>query len=338
MFVQDHLHKFMTKFWEIQEIGEKKFLSEEEFQAEEHFKTNTTRDPHTGRYTVKLAFNEKIEKLENSQKLAEKQFLLLERRLAKSPDSTNQYIECMREAIAANHKIKLNEGEICSKHCFLPNHHVLKESSLTTKLRVVYNAFSKTSTSISLNDCSKIDLVVQNTSFDIVLPFRTHQIVLLTEIEKMYKQIYLDKNDAEYQSSSWRENDNDNLNVYCNPVVLFGCASAPYLATRTLNQLAEDEKLKFLMASKIVLRDFYVDDLMTGADNIKDAMQLRDELIGVTKAVGFTLRKWSSNNSEILDSLPIDTKINLLNDDSSGTKALGIQVDTVTDKITYDGC
>ena len=90
------------------------------------------------------------------------------------------------------------------------------------------------------------------------------------------------------------------------------------------------------MASKIVLRYFYVDDLMTGADNIKDSMQLRDELIGITKTGGFTLHKWSLNNSEILDSLPIDTKINLLNDDSSGTKALGIQWNTLTDKITYN--
>ena len=98
----------------------------------------------------------------------------------------------------------------------------------------------------------------------------------------MYKQIYLDKNDAQYQLSFWRENENDKLNVYCIPVVLFGCASAPYLATRTLNELAEDEKLKFPMASKIVLRDFYVDDLMTGANNIKEAMQLRHELIGIT--------------------------------------------------------
>ena len=336
MFVQDNLHKFMTKFWEIEEIGEKKFLSEEEFQAEEHFKNNTTRDPHTGRYTVKLAFNEKIERLGNSQKLTEKQFLSLERRLAKSPDLKGQYIEYMRESIASNHMIKLNEGEISSKHCFLPHHHVIKESSLTTKLRVVYNASSKTSTGISLNDCLKIGPVVQNTSFDIVLRFRTHQIVLLADIEKMYKQIYLDKNDAQYQLSFWRENENDNLHVYCIPVVLFGCASAPYLATRTLNQLAEDEKLKFPMASKIVPRDFYVDDLMTGADNIKEAKQLRDELIGITKAGGFTLRKWSSNNSEILDSLPIDTKINLLNDDSLGTKALGIQWNTLTDKITYN--
>ena len=93
------------------------------------------------------------------------------------------------------------------------------------------------------------------------------------------------------------------MKTYKIPVVLFGCASAPHSATRVLNQLADDEKLKFLTTSKILKRDCYVDDIMTGTDSFKDAINLRDELINITKSGGFSLRKWSSNESKIIDTI-----------------------------------
>lgn len=56
---QNALQKYMTKFWKIEELPNKTFLSEEEFKAEEHFKKNTKRDATTGQYKVKLPLNEK---------------------------------------------------------------------------------------------------------------------------------------------------------------------------------------------------------------------------------------------------------------------------------------
>ncbi|XP_067119162.1 uncharacterized protein [Centruroides vittatus] len=49
--------------------------------------------------------------------------------------------------------------------------------------------------------------------------------------------------------------------------VTYGTTSAPYLATRTLKQLAIDESVEFPRAAKIVLRDLYVDDMLTGVNN-----------------------------------------------------------------------
>ena len=45
-------------------------------------------------------------------------------------------------------KIQLDKGY------FLPHHAVVKEARLTTKTRVVFDASAKSSTSISLNDCT----------------------------------------------------------------------------------------------------------------------------------------------------------------------------------------
>lgn len=84
------------------------------------------------------------------------------------------------------------------------------------------------------------------------------------------------------------------------PVVLFGSASAPHSATRVFNQLADDEKDNFPLANQIIKRKSYVDDILTSTDTIENAIELHNELIGITKAVGFSLRKWISNDINVV--------------------------------------
>ncbi|XP_063989071.1 uncharacterized protein LOC135168622 [Diachasmimorpha longicaudata] len=242
----------------------------------------------------------------------------------------------MRESIhPLGHLVRIEAHEIRDKHCFLPYHVVIKDSSSTTKHRIVNNASAKTSTGVSLNDCLMVGAVVQDGSFEIALRFREHQIVLLADIEKMYKQIRLHPDDAQYQLILWRENENDRLQTYKIPVVLFGSASAPFSATRVLNQLADDEETKFPLASQVIKRDSYVDNVLTGADAIEKAIELRDQLISLTKAGEFTLRKWISNDLRVIQSLPDSlTNVDLLNE-TSNTKALGIQWNRVKDEIVY---
>ena len=159
--------------------------------------------------------------------------------------------------------------------------------------------------------------------------------MLLADIEKMYKQIRLHPDDAQYQLVLWRENENESLRTYVIPVVLFGSASAPHPATRVLNQLAEDERTNFPLASEVVIRNCYVDDILTGTNTVDQVIKLRDELISLTKAGGFTLRKWVSNDRRVVRSLPDTlTNVDLLNKNSE-MKALGIQWDRIKDGITY---
>jgi hypothetical protein len=67
-----------------------------------------------------------------------------------------------------------------------------------------------------------------------------------------------------------------NVQEYRLTTVTFGTAATPYLATRVLRQLAEDESSSFLLASMVVSEDFYVDDMLSGADSIADAIILQN--------------------------------------------------------------
>jgi hypothetical protein len=55
---------------------------------------------------------------------------------------------------------------------YLPHHAVLKESSTTTRLRVVFDASAKTTNNRSLNDNLMCGPTIQRDLFSIVVEFR----------------------------------------------------------------------------------------------------------------------------------------------------------------------
>ncbi|GFV88521.1 integrase catalytic domain-containing protein [Trichonephila clavipes] len=77
---------------------------------------------------------------------------------------------------------------------------------------------------------------------------------------------------------------------------------------KTIQQLAEEEIKKFPKASKVALEDFYVDDLITGTNSKEDAKKLVSQVIELMKKGGFPIRKWASNESSVLESLPTELR------------------------------
>nr|CAI5840396.1 unnamed protein product [Callosobruchus analis] len=55
--------------------------------------------------------------------------------------------------------------------------------------------------------------------------------------------------------------------------------------------------------SRIILHDFYVDDILTGCENFNEAVDICRNIAGVLKSGCFELRKWQSNSSELLSIL-----------------------------------
>lgn len=90
------------------------------------------------------------------------------------------------------------------------------------------------------------------------------------------------------------------------------------------------------MAQAAIL-DFYVDDIMTGADNPDSALELQRQLIAMLKKGGMNLRKWTSNSRELLQDLPpeqIEAKF-LEISESDTIKALGIGWSPINDNFQY---
>ncbi|UYV71264.1 hypothetical protein LAZ67_8002429 [Cordylochernes scorpioides] len=140
------------------------------------------------------------------------------------------------------------------------------------------------------------------------------------------------KEDADYQRILWRPSPEEPVVDYRLLTVTYGTTSAPFLAMRTLQQLAEDEGQNYPEASRVTLNDFYVDDLLTGAQTIAETKELIDQLKDLMKKGGFHLRKWNSNCHEIVshvEEINEERKINL--EKGAISKILGIVWDHVQD-------
>ncbi|XP_058840886.1 uncharacterized protein LOC131696359 [Topomyia yanbarensis] len=284
----EDLEATLQKFWELEAISTGPAHSPEENRCEELYSSTVKRDS-TGRA------------------IAERRFHSLERRLQRDPAIKESYHRFMDEYLQLGHMRRLDEPvDDVKAHCYLPHHPVFKKSSTTTKVRVVFDASCKTASGYSLNDTLLVGPVVQQDLLSIVMRFRTHHVALVADIEKMYRQVFLHLEDQPFQRILWRTGPDEPITTYELQTVTYGTASAPYLATRTLQQIVQDTRQSYPIASGPVTEDFYVDDFLSGAPDVESAMKLRREASAMLASAGLPLRKWASNSPEVLGDVPPD--------------------------------
>jgi len=173
---------------------------------------------------------------------AERRMHAIESRLEKQQELKAQYHEFMKEYEELGHVDPVKSLQPNQPCYFLPQHAVLKETSTTTKTRVVFDESAKISSGLSLNDILQVGLTVQPDLYSLVLRFRTHQVCFKAEITKMYRQVTVHPQDRYLQMILWRYSIEEHIQEYQLNTVTYGTASAPYLATRCLKKFADDNR------------------------------------------------------------------------------------------------
>ena len=74
-----------------------------------------------------------------------------------------------------------------------------------------------------------------------------------------------------------------------NTLISDGTASATYLALRVIRQLMEDESSSFPLTSDVLLRQFYIDDCLFGADSEEQILKIREEIETLLGKIKFQL-------------------------------------------------
>ncbi|XP_037827102.1 uncharacterized protein LOC119615101 [Lucilia sericata] len=271
------------------------------------------------------------------------QFLRNEAKLNRTPDLKVEYDNVVREYEILGHMTKVcspitPESTPNPKFYYLPHHAVIKPDSVTTKVRVVFNASSPSSNGLSLNSLLHVGPILQNDLTVLILKWRFYKYVFNADIQKMYRQILVDPKYTPYQRIVFRDNPNSPICDYELKTVTFGVNCAPYLAIRTLLQLADDVQGLYPIASSILRNSMYVDDVLAGAHSENDSIRARNELIQALKSAGFDLRKWTSNSQSILADIPSDFLLHenfLKFEDYSSAKTLGIRWNACLDEFFF---
>ncbi|XP_025269128.1 uncharacterized protein LOC112639446 [Camponotus floridanus] len=291
--MDQQLFDVLRKFWEQQEvcINKSSSLSPEEQACEKHFQDTHSRDPQ-GRYVVSLPFKRSAKELGplNSRHKAARMLTSLWNKFNSDTIYAQAYSKFMTEYKDLHHMRLIDDIQPEPQpNFYLPHHGVWKENSTTTKLRVVFNGSSRTTSRLSLNDILHTGPKLQLELLDISKRCIARSI-----------SIQRTGNTSEYYGST----SEDHVDTYELTTVTYGLACAPYLALRTILQLVEDEKMNYPLAIPCLTKGRYVDDVFGGAESIEALKAQVVQLNQLCLAGGFQLQKWTSNLDSILDSLP----------------------------------
>lgn len=285
------VEQMLPLFWRLEEFKENVAYTIEEKACQKYFDKTVTRG-NDGRFIVRLPFRENVLSLGNSYDIAKRRLLALERRFANNESLKNDYTNFINEYIHLGHKKQVHGNLINEnkKVCYLPHHVVVKESSTSTRLRVVFDASCKTSSGLSLNDVLLKGPVLQDELIYILTRFRMHKFVLSADITKMYRQFWVADEHRTFQQILWRTDPKEDIKIFQLKTITYGIVPASFLATGCLHKLADSKNVDPIV-SEIIKRDFYMDDFLSGANSYEEACQLRNNLIKTMKSAGLELGK-----------------------------------------------
>ena len=184
-------------------------------------------------------------------------------------------------------------------HYYIPHHCVIRPESVSTKLRVVYDASAKTSSGQSLNDILLVGPTIQQDLIITLLSFRLNKFALTADISKMFRQFLVDDRDRVFQLILWRDDVHQQLRTYALNTITYGLASSPFQAVRCLSYIATLQQDTHPTAASVLKQDFYVDDMLTGAGTLEELEHIKTEISSLLSIYGLTLSKCNSNHCSI---------------------------------------
>ena len=336
----DELHDLAHKFW-LSESADtpETTISSVNDQVEQHYEETVTYSPISNLYQVTLPRKPDARPLGTSKPQAIQRYISNEASIERK-GVTAAFQDQLQGYLDAGHAELVPPAEQDNPHFYLPMHSVVKQSSTSTKLRVVFDGSATSSSGASLNSLLRIGPTLQSPLADTLMRFRTYPVALTADISKMYRAIELSLPDRDLHRFVWRLSPKDPLQSYRMTRVTFGVSASPYVAIKTLQRTAKEHGTEHPTAAAHILSSFYVDDLLAGTQTPEEAKELFSDLRTILSKGSFNLCKWRSSDTTVLDSIPTDLQEKLLtkdvtsDQDSVYPKALGLQWNSQEDVMS----
>ncbi|XP_062538519.1 uncharacterized protein LOC134206806 [Armigeres subalbatus] len=152
------------------------------------------------------------------------------------------------------------------------------QKRLSTNSRI-YKMSPFLDTGVSLNDALMVGPVIQEDLVCITMRFRMPKFAIISDIEKMYRQIWVDTVDRPLQQILWQDKPGEPIRIFQLKTVTYGTSSAPYLATKCLQELAKQGQSSHPVAAVVLAKDFYMDEFSQnpGKQELREYKKTWDE-------------------------------------------------------------
>lgn len=339
------MEKLVSQFWEAEKVPEIYIEYPTEQEACEAIFQNSVK-LENNKFEVDLPLKQPLDELNlgDTFSLALKRFENLEKRLKSDAELFMLYKNFINEYISLDHArvFDINNYNLQDGNVYFMSHHpVIRNDKKSNKLRVVFDGSMKVKNCNSINDVLHNGAVVQHDLFDILILFRTFKYVVLTDVRHMYRMILINPKYRQLQNILWRDDPNVPIQCLQLQTCTYGIKSSAFIATRCLVELAHIFEKEFPLASKAILENTYVDDVLAGANDLSSAKRLKDELINLLKRGSFELHKWCANHPDILydidKNLQHFTDIDFSKHHDFVMKTLGMSYDVCADIFKVNG-
>ena len=191
----------------------------------------------------------------------------LVKRLQHTPPVLDKYHSTIAEQLNNGIIEEVDPGVQEGPVHYVPHHCVIRPSSTTTKVRIVYDASARThSKHNSLNDCIHQGPTLLPDLCGILVRFRLHPVGIVSDVEKAFLQLGLSVSDRDVTRFLWVRDpsqpvSSSNLVTYRFCRVPFGVVASPFLLAATVDHHLQAQQSA---TSDNIRHSIYVDNVITG--------------------------------------------------------------------------
>lgn len=273
----------------------------------------------SGHYEMPLPFRDERPNLPNNKACAIHRLKCLEKRLRKDKTYYNDYVKFMDDIISRGDAEKIPDEELDRSPAWYIPHHGVYHPHKPGKIRVVFDGSAKYKDT-SLNDHLLTGPDLTNTLVAVLCRFRKGSIAFMCDIERMFHQFQVKKEDQDYLRFLWWEEGNLDTapSVFRMKVHLFGAASSPGCANFGLKHLAAQGQGQFNEnAIHFIHRNFYVDDGLGSVSTESEAIQLVRDSRELCATGKLRLHKFLSNSERVMTTIPKEERATVQDQDMS---------------------
>uniref|UniRef100_A0A915B870 CCHC-type domain-containing protein n=1 Tax=Parascaris univalens TaxID=6257 RepID=A0A915B870_PARUN len=299
----------LEKFWSLELVGvsDPPLQTDDELAMKRFNESITFKD---GRYYCSWPWKEDGGKLDSNFGLCMGRLKTSLKHLQKDPELLRAYEKTFDEQLKTGIIEDVTNTPPEGPMYYMPHQAVVRPGKATTKIRIVYDASSKTrKEGHSLNDVLLRGPLLLTKLCGVLLRVRLAPILITADVEKAFLQIGLHHDQRDAVRFIWVKDvtapvSSTNLRVFRFTRVPFGVISSPFLLNATIQYHL---KRKTTEIREEIQDNIYVDNVFLTAHQIPAAIEKGQEAKRVFEEADMNLREFRSNNREVLSALNEDS-------------------------------